>query len=316
MRDSISPVVDYNMAIPDFQTIMLPLLKLTADQNEHQFRDIVETLAQEFELSQEERRVLLPSRTSFLFDNRVGWARLYLVRAGLLEKRERGFVKITQRGLQLLMQTPAKIDRKFLEQYPEFIEFVKPPIRGKAASTIAKAKEIDEQTPEEAFEYGYEQMRHELAQQLLTQVINTSPKFFERLVIDLLVKMGYGGSIKDAGKVVGASGDEGIDGVIKEDRLGLDTIYVQAKRWQGTIGRPELMKFVGALKGQKANKGVFITTSKFSNDAMDYVSKIDSKVVLIDGEQLAEYMIDFHIGVSPVATYEIQRLDSDYFVED
>ena len=304
------------MAIPDYQTIMLPLLKLTADQNEHRFRDIVETLAHEFKLSQEERKTLLPSGTAFLFDNRVGWARVYLVKAMLLEKRERGFVKITRRGLQLLMQKPAKIDRKLLEQYTEFIEFVKPPRRAKTTSPISKAEEVDEQTPEEAFEYGYERMRYELAQQLLTQVVNTSPKFFERLVIDLLVKMGYGGSIKDAGKVVGTSGDEGIDGVIKEDRLGLDTIYVQAKRWQGTIGRPKLMEFVGALKGQKANKGVFITTSKFTNDAIDYVSKVDSKVVLIDGEQLADFMIDFHIGVSPVATYEIQRLDSDYFVEE
>ena len=304
------------MAIPDYQTIMLPLLKLSADQNEHQFRDIVETLAHEFKLSQEERKALLPSGTAFLFDNRVGWARVHLVKAMLLEKQERGFVKITQRGLQLLIQKPAKIDRKLLEQYPEFIEFVKPPRRGKATRPISKAEEIDEQTPEEAFEYGHEQMRHELAQQLLTQVVNTSSKFFEILVIDLLVKMGYGGSIRDAAKVVGGTGDEGIDGVIKEDRLGLDTIYVQAKKWQGTIGRPELMKFVGALKGQKANKGVFLTTSRFSNDAIDYVAKIDSKVVLIDGEQLAEFMIDFHIGVSPVAIYEIQRLDSDYFVEE
>ncbi len=305
------------MAIPDYQAIMLPLLKLTADQNEHQFRAIVETLAHEFKLSQEERKVLLPSGTAFLFDNRVGWARLYLVRAGLLEATKRGFVKITQRGLQLLMQKPAKIDTKtLLEQYPEFIEFVRPQSGGRKASQIGKTEEIAEQSPEEAFQYGYEQLRHQLAQQLLTQVVNASPRFFERLVIDLLVKMGYGGSIKDAGKVVGTSGDEGIDGVIKEDRLGLDSIYVQAKKWQGTIGRPKLMEFVGALKGQKANKGVFITTSKFSNDAIAYVPKVDSKVVLIDGEQLAEFMIDFHIGVSSVATYEIQRLDSDYFVEE
>jgi restriction system protein len=305
------------MAIPDFQTIMLPLLKLTTDHNEHQFRDIVETLAQEFKLSQEDRRLLLPSRAAFLFDNRVGWARLYLVRAGLLEATKRGFVKITQRGLQLITQKPAKIDTKtLLEQYPEFIEFVRPPRVGKKFRQTVKTEEISEQTPEEALEYGFQQMRDELVQQLLAQIKNSSSKFFEKLVVELLVKMGYGGSIRDAAKVVGGTGDEGIDGVIKEDRLGLDTIYVQAKKWQGTIGRPKLMEFVGALKGQKANKGVFITTSKFSNDALDYVSKIDSKVVLIDGEQLAEFMIDFHIGVSPVATYEIQRLDSDYFAEE
>jgi restriction system protein len=305
------------MAIPDFQTIMLPLLQLTADQNEHQFRVMVETLAHKFNLSQEERKVLLPSGKAFLFDNRVGWARLYLVRASLLEPTRRGFVKITQRGLDLLRQNPLRIDNNILQQYPEFADFKGAPAKDKARGQPIVTNELTvEQTPEEAIEYGYEQMRRELAHQLLTQVISASPKFFERLVIDLLVKMGYGGSIRDAGQVVGTSGDEGIDGVIKEDRLGLDTIYVQAKRWQGTIGRPELMKFVGALKGQKANKGVFLTTSRFSNDAVDYVKKIDSRVVLIDGEQLAEFMIDFHIGVSPVAIYEIQRLDSDYFIEE
>lgn len=304
------------MAIPDYQTIMLPLLKLTADQKEHQFHDLVETLANEFKLSKEEKKVLLPSGTAFLFDNRVGWARLYLVRAGLLEKVRKGFVKITQRGLQVLAQKPEKIDREFLEQYPEFVEFVRPTKRGRISSPITKDEEVGEKTPEEAFENSYEQIRHELSQQLLTQVLDTSPRFFERLVIELLVKMGYGGSIKDAGKVVGTSGDEGIDGVIKQDQLGLENIYIQAKKWQGTVGRPELMRFVGALKGQKANRGVFITTSKFSNDAIDYVSKIDSKVVLIDGENLAELMIDNHIGVSSVAKYEIQRVDSDYFVEE
>ena len=304
-------------AIPDFHTIMLPLLKLTTDQNEHQFRAIVETLAQEFKLSKDDRKVLLPSGKAFLFDNRVGWARLYLVRAGLLEPTRRGFVKITQRGLDFLKQNPSRIDNNVLQQYPEFVDFRGAPAKDKTREQPIVTNEVTiEQPPDEAIEYGYEQIRRELARQLLTSVIAASPKFFEILVIDLLVRMGYGGSIRDAGKVVGTSGDEGIDGVIKEDRLGLDTIYVQAKKWQGTVGRPELMKFVGALKGQKANKGVFITTSKFTNDAMDYVSKIDSRIVLIDGEQLSEYMIDFHIGVSPVATYEIQRLDSDYFIEE
>ncbi len=304
------------MAIPDFQTIMLPLLKLTADQNEHQFHDLVETLAREFRLSEEERKILLPSGTAFLFDNRVGWARLYLVRADLLEKKGKGVIKITQRGSNVLMQKPAKLDSKFLEQYPEFIEFVRPSKRDRTSSSATQPVQISKQTPEEILEYTYEEMRHELANQLLTQVLNASPRFFERLVIDLLVKMGFGGSIKDAGKVVGASGDEGIDGVIKQDQLGLENIYVQAKKWQSVVGRPELMKFVGALKGQKASKGVFITTSRFSNDCIDYVSKVDSKVVLVDGEKLAEFMIDNHIGVSSVAKYEIQRVDSDYFVEE
>ena len=305
------------MAIPDYQTIMLPLLKLSADQNEHQFRDYVETLAHEFKLSQEERKVLLPSGTAYLFDNRVGWARLYLVRAMLLEKKGRGLVKITQRGLQLLMQKPTKIDKKLLEQYPEFVEFVRPPRRGRIARPIAKVEEVSEQTPEESLEYGYQQIRGDLIQQLLIQVKNASPKFFEKLVVELLVKMGYGGSIKDAGAVIGGSGDEGIDGVIKEDRLGLDTIYIQAKRWENTtVGGSELQKFVGALEVKRANKGVFITTSDFAKSAKEYVEKIGKQVVLIDGEELAELMIDYDIGVSRIAAYEIKRLDSDYFTEE
>lgn len=305
------------MAIPDYQTIMLPLLKLTTDENEHKFRDIVETLAHEFKLAQEERKALLPSGTAFLFDNRVGWARVHLVKAMVLEKRERGFVKITKRGLQLLMQKPPKIDRKLLEQYPEFIEFVKPLRRGKTTRPISKAEEIEKQTPEEALEYGYQQIRNELVQQLLIQIKNASPKFFEKLVVELLVKMGYGGSIKDAGAVIGRSGDEGIDGVIKEDRLGLDTIYIQAKRWENTtVSGSELQKFVGALEVKKANKGVFITTSNFAKSAKEYVEKIGKQVVLIDGEELAELMIDYDIGVSRIAAYEIKRLDSDYFTEE
>jgi len=304
------------MAIPDYQTIMLPLLKFISDQKEHHVREMIDYLAGEFRLSDEERRRLLPSGNDVIFDNKVKWARLYIGKAGLLEPTGKGYWKITKRGLQVLSQNPSRIDVKFLEQFLEYREWRKTTSRETKEETTSKVEVVGEQTPGEALEYGYQQMKNDLVQQLLTQVKNASPKFFEKLVVELLVKMGYGGSIRDAGKVVGASGDEGIDGVIKEDRLGLDTIYVQAKKWTATIGRPELMKFVGALKGQKANKGVFITTSKFSTDATDYVTKIDSKVVLIDGEQLAEFMVDFHIGVSPVATYEIQRLDSDYFAEE
>ena len=304
------------MAIPDYQTIMLPLLKFMSDQKEHNVGEMINNLADEFRLSDEERRRLLPSGNDVMFDNKVKWSRLYIGKAGLLESTGRGYWKITKSGLQVLSKNPSRIDCKYLEQLPEYQEWKKTFSKGTKEETTEKTKLIEEQTPEDALEYGYQEMRNELSQQLLTQIKNASPKFFEKLVIELLVKMGYGGSIRDAAKVVGGAGDEGIDGVIKEDRLGLDTIYVQAKRWQGTVGRPKLMEFVGALKGQKANKGVFITTSKFTNDAIDYMSKVDSNVVLIDGEQLSEYMIDFHIGVSPVATYEIQRLDTDYFIEE
>lgn len=304
------------MAIPDYQTVMLPLLKFISDQKEHRVREMIDNLAGVFQLSDEERRRLLPSGNDIIFDNKVKWARLYMGKAGLLESTKTGFWEITKRGLQVLSQNPTRIDVKFLEQFPEYHEWRKTTTRKTKEETTGTVETVEEQTPEEALEYGYQHMRNDLIQQLLKQLTNASPEFFEKLVVDLLVKMGYGGTIRDAAKVVGGIGDEGIDGVIKEDRLGLDTIYVQAKKWQGTVGRPKLMEFVGALKGQKANKGVFITTSKFTNDAIDYISKVDSKVVLIDGDQLAELMIDFHIGVSPLTTYEIQKLDSDYFIEE
>ena len=303
------------MAIPDFQTIMLPLLSLMSDEKERHVREIIDHLADVFHLTPEEKRELLPSGNDLAFDNKVKWSRLYLSKAGLLESTRRGYSRITESGLRVLSQKPSRIDVKLLEGLPQYRDWKKTFSRETKEPT-EKPKPISEQTPEEALEYGYQQLRDELRQQVLKEVATVSPKFFERLVLKLLVEMGYGGTVRDAAKVVGGTSDEGIDGVIKEDRLGLDTIYVQAKRWQGVVGRPKLMEFVGALRGQKANKGVFITTSKFTNDAMDYVSKVDSKVVLIDGEQLAELMIDFNIGVSPVMTYEIQRLDSDYFSEE
>jgi len=304
------------MPIPDYQTIMLPLLKFTSDEKEHHVRDMIDHLADVFQLSTEERRTLLPSGNDIAFDNKVKWARLYLGKAGLLESKRVGYWKITKSGLQVLSQHPSRIDVKLLEQLPQYREWKKTFSKETKKEAPDKVKVIEEQTPEEALEYGYQQMRNDLRQQLLKEVRNVSSRFFEKLVVDLLVKMGYGGTVRDAARVVGGTGDEGIDGVIKEDRLGLDTIYVQAKQWQNPVGRPKLMEFVGALKGQKANRGVFITTSKFTNDAIDYVSKVDSRVVLIGGDQLAELMIDFHIGVSPSITYEIPRLDSDYFSEE
>lgn len=304
------------MAIPDYQTIMLPLLRFTGDEKEHHVRDMIDHLAGVFQLTTEERRRLLPSGNDIAFDNKVKWSRLYLSKAGLLESRRRGYWKITTSGLQVLSQNPSKIGTKFLEQLPQYRAWKRTFSKEAKKEARDKVKVVDEQTPEEALEYGYQEMRNNLRQQLLKEVTNVSPSFFEKLVVELLVKMGYGGTVKDAARVRGGSGDEGIDGVIKEDRLGLDTIYVQAKKWQNPVGRPKLMEFVGALKGQRANRGVFIATSRFTNDAIDYASKVDSKVVLIDGDQLAELMIDFHIGVSPFVTYEIQRLDSDYFSEE
>jgi len=301
------------MSIPDYQSIMLPLLRLLTDEKEHSFRDSIENLAQFFKLSAEERKELLPSGQQPVFDNRVGWARTYMKKAGLLETTRRGFFKITKRGLEALKQNPPEINVKFLEQYSEFIEFRE--IRKEKGKMSHEIEETEKQSPEDLLVYGYQKIRQELADELLAQIKSCSPEFFERLVIELLVKMGYGGSRKDAGKAIGKTGDEGIDGIIKEDKLGLDIIYIQAKRWENMVSRPEIQKFAGALQGHRAKKGIFITTSSFSKEALDFVSKIDSKIVLIDGEHLAQLMIDHDIGVSKIASYDIKEIDTDYFLD-
>jgi restriction system protein len=302
------------MPIPDYQTIMLPLLRFAADGEEHSLRETIEALADQFELTDEERRDLLPSGQQATFDNRVGWARTYMKKAGLLESTRRGYYKITDRGTGVIGQNPPEINRVFLMQFPEFVEFQRPRSPDKAE---ADEQEVNEtRTPEEGIESAYQRVRQGLAAELLQTVKTLSPAFFERLVIDLLVKMGYGGTRRDAGQAVGRSGDGGIDGIIKEDRLGLDIVYIQAKRWEGTVGSPEIQKFAGALQGQRARKGIFITTSEFSGAAQEYVSKIDSKIVLIGGDTLAQLMIDYNIGVAPVASYELKRIDSDYFTEE
>jgi restriction system protein len=299
------------MAIPDYQSIMLPLLRFAADGAEHSLRETIEALADQLELTQEERRVLLPSGRQATFDNRVGWARTYITKAGLLESTRRGHYRITERGLEVLKRDPPAIRTSFLRQFPEFVEFQTP---RRDTTDREVAGDTDEpETPEEEIEVAYQEMRQALAVELLQTVMSSSPSFFERLVIDLLVRMGYGGTRKDAGQAIGKSGDGGIDGIIKEDRLGLDVVYVQAKRWDGNVGRPEIQKFAGALQGQRATKGVFITTSSFTRAARDYVSRISSKIVLIDGDMLAGLMIDFNIGVTAVAAYEIKQVDSDYF---
>lgn len=297
------------MAIPDYQSIMLPLLKHLADKKEHSNRDVIESLAKTFNLSDEEQKELLPSGRQPIFDNRVGWAHIYLKKAGLIESTKRGCYRIADRGLDVLKQNLPEINVKFLEQYPEFIEF-----REGAAKT--KDEQVSTQTPEESLEQIYQKIKQQLAQDLLKRVKESTPGLFERLVVELLVKMGYGGSRRDAEQAIGKSSDGGIDGFIKEDRLGLDIVYIQAKRWEGVVGRPEIYKFVGALQGQRAKKGVFITTSSFTRDAIDYVSRIDIRIVLVDGDQLAQLMIDNNIGVSPIASYEIKRIDSDYFAEE
>lgn len=302
------------MAIPDFQTIMLPLVQFASDGKEHSLREAIDYLANYFQLTKEERKELLPSGRQATFDNRVGWSRTHLTKAGLLNSTRRGYFEITQLGQQVLAQKPDIINVAFLKQYPDYLEFIKP---STANDKTAVSDEGDSsQSPEEAIESAYQRVRQELAKEILITIKGCSPAFFERLVIDLLVQMGYGGTRKDAGEAIGGSGDGGIDGIIKEDRLGLDIVYIQAKRWENTVSRPEIQKFAGALQGQRARKGIFITTANFSDGAKQYVSFIDSKIVLIDGNMLAQLMIDYNIGVTPFATYEMKRLDSDYFTEE
>jgi restriction system protein len=300
------------MPIPDYQTTMLPFLRFAGDKVEHPLREGIEALANEFKLTEQERQELLPSGQQEVFTNRVGWARTYLKKAGLIQTPRRGFFKITDRGLDVLKQKPAHINAKFLTQFEEFRAFQ----ALKREPSDNGADEIEQQrTPQEALEQAYQSLRSELAAEILSQIKQSPPSLFERLVVELVVKMGYGGSRKDAGQAIGKSGDEGIDGIIKEDRLGLDIIYLQAKRWEATVGRPEIQKFAGALQGQRARKGIFITTSNFSRDAEEYAAKIESKIILIDGEQLAQLLIDHNIGVTPVSNFEIKKIDSDYFTE-
>jgi restriction system protein len=303
------------MSVPDFQTIMLPLLELFSDEKEHTVQEAVEQLAKKFDLSEQELNQMLPSGKQTTFYNRVGWARTYLSKSGLIEMPRRSVYRITDRGKAALKENPIRIDMKYLRRFPEYLEFKKSKRRPtRTEEDESTGNEIDERTPEEILDDAYQEIRENLAQEILDQVINCSSAFFERLVVELLVAMGYGGSRKDAARAVGQSGDGGIDGIIDEDRLGLDTIYIQAKKWDGnSIGRPEIQKFVGALMGRKARKGIFITTSKFSGEATNYVSTIDYKIVLIDGSRLSELMIDYDIGVTEATSYKLKRIDSDYF---
>jgi restriction system protein len=305
------------MAIPDYQTVIPPLLQLASDGQEHSLRGAIEELADQFGLSEQERNHLLPSGRQATFDNRVGWARTYMKKAGLLSSPRRGYFEITDAGPQALKINPEAINNKILEQYPEFLEFKsKSGTKGvKGGIEAGLPADDEERTPREVMEDAYETIRSGLVGELLEQVMHGSPTFFERMVVDLLVSMGYGGTRRDAGEAVGGSGDEGIDGIIKEDRLGLEVVYIQAKRWQNTVHRPEIQKFVGALHGQNARKGVFITTSDFSKGAVEYVAGLQDKVVLIGGERLANLMIDHGVGVALEEAYEIKRVDSDYFSE-
>lgn len=305
------------MAIPDYETLMLPVLKLAAaaEPNPVATPSAAHSLADQFALSPEERAALLPSGGTLVFASRVSWACTYLKKAGLLEAPRRGFFKITPRGQAVLAEHPQELDNRYLERFQEFRDF-----RTREKRVDSKATEPAAATtgvPEEVIADQYDLVRKALASQILEAVKGCSPAFFERLVVTVLVRMGYGGSLADAGRAVGRSGDGGIDGVIKEDRLGLDMVYVQAKRWDDKpVGSPQIDQFAGALQKRKAHKGVFMTTSTFTADARRSVAEYTSRIVLIDGAELAELMIDFDVGVAVAATYQIKRLDTDFFSEE
>lgn len=308
------------MPIPDYQTLMRPLLQLATDEQEHSLRYALETLAEHYRLSETERTAMLPSGTQTVFSNRVGWARSYLKQAGALRSPRRGYFVITERGKQLLQQYPHQIRINHLTVFPEFQAFK---TRRRATKTDngrdnnalldMDSEVIFDDTPEDILASAYRLLRQNLEQDVLDTVKEASPAFFEKLVVDLLVKMGYGGNRQDAGRAIGKSGDGGIDGIINEDRLGLDVIYLQAKRWEATVGRPEVQKFAGALQGQRAKKGIFITTSNFTREAKEYARIIDTRLILIDGEKLAALMVEYNVGVSVVEHYEVKKVDTDYF---
>lgn len=288
-------------------------MKMIKDGREYTMPEIRGLLADQFNLSEEDKKELLPSGKQPTFSNRVAWSKVHLSKASLVENIQRGVFKITDRGMQVLAENPERIDIKYLNKFASFLEF-----RSGGKKKEAKSKEEDEKTPIEQIEDSYQDFRDALADEIVEQLLSCSPAFFEKVVVELLVNMGYGGTRKDAGQAIGKAGDEGIDGVIKQDRLGLDIIYIQAKRWdkKHIVGRPEIQKFAGALQGKRSRKGVFITTSRFSQLALDYAGNIESKIILVGGEHLAQLMIDFNLGVTLENTFEIKKIDSDYFLEE
>jgi restriction system protein len=306
--------------IPDFQSIMLPFLEILADKKEHTLKNIIAVLTLKFKLTDEEKQRLIPSQNQTVIINRIGWTRTYLKKAELIISPKRGVFTISPLGLDILSNKPTKIDSKFLRKIPAFQEWknIGNNSDAKKDDTNLKALVEDieiEKTPEELLEYSFSRMQEQLVIDLLDQIKTCTPAFFEWLVIDLLIKMGYGGSKKEAGKVIGKSNDGGIDGVIKEDKLGLDTIYIQAKKWENVVPVSQVRDFAGALLSKKAKKGIFIATSSFPKSAYEFVGSIEPRIILIDGKQLAEFMIEHNVGISTKVVYEIKKIDSDYFSE-
>lgn len=304
------------MAVPDFQSFFRPLLEYLSDGKERTMLEARNALAGSMGISEADLKELLPSGIQTKFDNRVAWAKSYLKQAGAIEAPKRGKFRISDRGKKLIKDHEGRIEIKVLNQFPEFLEFHSSKGRVKTQAD-SQEETSSQQTPEETLQGAYESIRESLAAEILDRISKNSPAFFENLVVDLMMSLGYGGSRAEAGKAIGQSGDEGIDGIINEDKLGLDVIYLQAKRWvSAPVGRPDVQKFVGALHGKRAKKGVFITIGKFTEDAKRYVETIDPKVILIDGISLANLMIENGLGVSTKVRYDLKKMDGDYFDEE
>jgi len=308
------------MAIPDFQTLMLPLLRLLADKQEHAMREVTAALSEQFKLTEDERNLSSEVSGQGVMYNRTAWAKTYLKRAGLIEQPRRGFFTISENGVKVLKSPPSAINLKFLEQFPAYIAAKDGQNQSEISSQPIEVAVIKSATPDELIASGVKSIRDNLVSEILDQIRMGTPFFFEKLVVNLFVKMGYGGAQQGSAWVTGRSGDGGIDGVIHEDKLGLDVIYIQAKRWKegNTVGGPDMQQFVGALATRKAKKGIFVTASEFTKAAKEVVSQLghEPRVVLIDGHKLADLMIDYNVGVSIAATYEIKKIDSDYFLEE
>ncbi len=304
--------------IPKYEKIMLPFLKYLVDGKEHGLSETHDALAEQFKLTDDELRELLPSGRQPIFRNRVGWASTYLKKAGLVTSPKRAHFKISANGLSLLKENPNKITSKSLTRYDDFVEFQSIKKDKKDSGNLLQPLVVNnaDQTPEESLEYAYQKLHSELSKELLDIVKSCTPVFFERLIIDLLITMGYGGSRKEAGQAMGKSGDGGIDGIINEDKLGLDIIYLQAKRWENAVPVKEIRDFTGALASKKAKKGIFITTSSFPKSVYEFIGQVEYKIILIDGERLANLMIEYSVGLSTVTAYHVKTIDSDYFAEN
>ena len=312
------------MSVPDYQSLMRPLLAFGADGQEKNINAAIDALAVEFHLTPEDRELLLPSGKQTIFANRVHWARTYLDKAGALKRTRRSHFVVTDRGRDLLKQNPDRVDARTLRQFPEFLAFQTPRVvRDPQAESSNQVKEqeplveLSSATPEETIQSAEDTISASLRTQLLQRVLELSPALFERLVVDLIVAMGYGGSRNSVVQKLGKSGDEGIDGIVNEDPLGLDVVYVQAKRYasDNTIGRERIQQFAGALVGQGASKGVFVTTSSFSRGATEYAFRVPQKIILVDGKELTRLMMQYGVGVRTERTIELKRIDLDYFEE-